>query len=55
MEIWIWMRDYNSKLVAFGLSIWHYEVALSDFDSQWGMITLHKGIDDERLGRGFNL
>ena len=24
--------DDNGKLVAFGLSIWHYEVALSDCD-----------------------
>ena len=33
MEVGLWndglrMMDYNSKLVAFGLSIWHYEVAL---------------------------
>jgi hypothetical protein len=31
-EIWIWMMDYNSKLVAFGLSIWHYGFALDDCD-----------------------
>ena len=24
------MMDYNSKLVAFGLSIWHYGFALND-------------------------
>ena len=33
MEVGLWndglrMMDYNSKLVAFGLSIWHYNFAL---------------------------
>ena len=34
----------NGKLVAFGLSIWHYNFALNGLGSQSGMVTLHKGL-----------
>ena len=37
------MMDYNSKLVAFGLSIWHYGFALDDCD-QTSIITLLHGL-----------
>ena len=47
--------DDNGKLVAFGLSIWHYNFALDGFWFQSGMVTLHKGLLMRRLGRGFNL
>ena len=38
------MMDFNGKLVAFGLSIWHYNFALNGLGSQSGMVTLHEGL-----------
>ena len=47
--------DDNGKLVAFGLSIWHYNFALDECDSQSGIMRVLKWIVMKRLGRGLDL
>ena len=44
------MMDFNGKLVAFGLSIWHYGFALDDcVKMDWeGIQFIGKGLRDQR-------